>query len=61
MISQVESFLCPDKQETPEEGRRIQRLKRCASTYCNKDEDKTVQKTTTKIKHIKLHLKNLYR
>ena len=27
MISQVESFLCPDKQGTPEEGRRIQRPK----------------------------------
>ena len=32
MISQIESFLYPDKQGTPEEGRRIQRLKRCEKT-----------------------------
>ncbi len=29
MISQVESFLCPDKQGTPEEDGRIQQPKRC--------------------------------
>ena len=28
MVSQVESFLCPDKQGTPEEGRTIQWPKR---------------------------------
>ena len=28
MISQVESFICPDKQGAPEEGRRIERPKR---------------------------------
>ena len=28
MISQVETFLCPDKQGAPEEGRRIKQLKR---------------------------------
>ena len=38
MISQVESFLCPDKQGTPEKGQRIQRLN-VVSTYHNKDED----------------------
>ena len=39
MICQVESFLCPDKQGTPEEGRRIQQPKRCVSINNNKDED----------------------
>ena len=39
MIPQDESFLCSNKQGTPEEGQRIQRLKRCVSTYHNKDED----------------------
>ena len=29
MISPVESFLCPDKQETPEEGQRTQWSKHC--------------------------------
>ena len=43
MISQVESFLCPDKQETPKEGWRIQRLKRCVSTNDNKDEDNSYE------------------
>ena len=38
MISLVESFLCPNKQGTPEEGHRIQRPKHI-STYHNKDED----------------------
>ena len=38
IISLVESFLCPDKQGTPEESRRIQRPKRCVSTNSNKDE-----------------------
>ena len=35
----VESFLYPDKRGTPEEGRRIQRSKRCVLTYHNKDKD----------------------
>ena len=42
MISQVQSFLCPDKQETPEEGQRIQQLK-CVSTNNSKDEDKNLK------------------
>ena len=37
MISQVESFLCPDKPGTPGEGRWIHRPKRFASTNNNKD------------------------
>ena len=37
-ISQVESFLYSDKEETPEEGWRIQRLKHVL-TYHNKDDD----------------------
>ena len=37
--NKVESFLCPDKQETLHEGWNIQRPKRCVST--NKDEDKS--------------------
>ena len=36
MISQVESFLCPYKQD---EGWSIQRSKRCVLTNNNKDED----------------------
>ena len=39
IISQVELFLCPEKQGTPEDGRMLQRPKRCVSTYHNKDED----------------------
>ena len=39
MVSQVESFLCPDKQGTPEEGRRMQRPKPWVTTNNNKDED----------------------
>ena len=35
----VESFLCLDKKEAPEEGRLMQQPKRCASTNNNKDED----------------------
>ena len=41
MISQVEWFLCPDKQGTLEKGQRIQQQKRCISTYRTKDEDKS--------------------
>ena len=44
-ISQVESFLCPDKQGTPEEGRRIQRPKRSEK---NKDEDNSLKTLTDK-------------
>ena len=39
MIFQVESFLYTDKQGIPEEGQRIQWLKRCVSIHHNKDED----------------------
>ena len=39
MISKVESFLYPDKQETPEEDRRIQRPKGYENKNNNKDED----------------------
>ena len=39
MISQIESFLYPEKQGTPEEGRRIQQLERCDTASNNKDED----------------------
>ena len=46
MISQVESFLCSDKQGTSEEGRRIQRLKRCEENY--KDEDNSLKTLTDK-------------
>ena len=38
MISQVESFRCPDKQVTPEEGWRMMQLK-CVSTYHSNDEN----------------------
>ena len=37
IIKLVESFLCPDKQVTPEESRSTQRPKRCEKN--NKDED----------------------
>ena len=42
MISLVESFLCSDKQGTPEEGKRIQQLKYYVSAYHNKDEDNSL-------------------
>ena len=47
MISKVESFLCPDKQVTPEEDRRIQRPKRCEKN--NKDEENSPKTHTDKI------------
>ena len=47
MISQVKSFLCPDKQGTLEEGRRIQRPKRCKKD--NKDEDNSPKTLTDKL------------
>ena len=51
MISQVESFLCQYKQGTPEEGPRIQRLKRCVTSNNNKDEDKCPKNHTQNIAH----------
>ena len=50
MISQVESFLCPYKQGTTEEGKRIQQLKNI-STYNNKDEDNSPKNHTQNIAH----------
>ena len=46
MISQVESFLCSDKQRMPEEGRWIQRPKRSVTTNKNKDEDNSSKNHT---------------
>ena len=46
MISQIESFLCPDKQGTPEKGWRIQWLKHCGKN--NKDEDNSPKTLTDK-------------
>ena len=43
MISQVESFLYPDKQMTLEEGRMIHRPKRYVSTHHNNDEDNSLK------------------
>ena len=48
MISQVETFLCLDKQETPEEGWRIQQPKHCEKN--NKDEDNSPKMLTDKKK-----------
>ena len=45
MISQVESLLYSDRQETPEEDQRVQRLKRRVFIYHNKDEDKQSEKS----------------
>ena len=42
-ISWVETFLYSDKKGKPEEGRRIQQLKRSASKYHNKDENNSVK------------------
>ena len=53
-ISQIESFLCPDKQGTPEEGRRIQQPKRCEKTITTK----TIVRKLLLIKIIKLRLRN---
>ena len=39
MISQVESFLYLDKQETSEEGRKIHQPKHCVSNYHLKNKD----------------------
>ena len=48
MISWVESFLCPDKQGTPEEGQRIEHPKHCVLTNNNKDEDNSQKNHTHK-------------
>ena len=51
-ISLVESFLCPDKQGTPEKGRRIQQPKHCEKN--NKDENnspKTLTDRNTYLHH----------
>ena len=42
MISQVDSFLCPDKQGTPEEGRSIQQPKSRVTTNNNKEKDDNI-------------------
>ena len=47
MISQVESFLCPDQQGTPEEGRWIQQPKRSEKNN-NKAEDNSPKTLTDK-------------
>ena len=47
MISQVESFLCTDKQVTPEEGRKIQRSKH-SEKKPNKNEDNSPKTLTDK-------------
>ena len=57
MIFQVESFLFPDKQGTPEEGRRIQRPKCCGKKTTIKT--KTILRKLLLIKIIKLRLRNL--
>ena len=44
MISWVESFLCQEKQGTPEKGGRIQRPEHCVSTTHSKDEDNIKKK-----------------
>ena len=48
---QFESFPCPDKQGTPEEGRRIKQLKRCVTTNNNKEKDNSLKKKIHKILH----------
>ena len=58
MVSQVESFLCPDKQRTPKKGWRIQRPKRCVSTNNHKNEDSSLKNNNQNNTYIKLHLKN---
>ena len=58
MIPQVESFLCPDKQETPEEGRRK------PGGYSGRNvveitiKMKTIVRKLLLIKIIKPHLRN---
>ena len=57
MISLVESFLCPDKQGTPEEARTIQWPKRYENKITIKM--KTIVRKRLLIKIIKLRLRNL--
>ena len=52
MIFQIESFLCPDKQETSEEVRKIQQPKRCVISNNNKDENNSPKN------HIRDHKQN---
>ena len=47
MISQVESFLCQDKQRTTQEGQKIQQLKYCEEKN-NKDEGNCLKTLTDK-------------
>ena len=49
MISQVKPYLYPEKQRTPEEGRRMQQPKRCVLNSNNKHEDNSPKKITHKI------------
>ena len=51
IISQLESCPCPDKQGTPEEGRRIQRPKRWITTNNNKDEGNSPKNNAQNIAH----------
>ena len=51
MISQVESFLYPNKQRTPEEGQRIQQQKHRVTTNNNEDEDNSPKNNTQNIAH----------
>ena len=59
LISQVESFLCPDKQGTPKEGRRIQWPKHCEKNNEGKDNslktltDKNHQASFQKFRQLK--------
>ena len=49
MIQPAKSFPYPDKQGTPEEGRRIQQSKRCVTTNNNKNENNSLKKVTHEI------------
>ena len=46
---QIKSFPCPDKQGTPEEGWRIQQLKRCVKDNNHKDEDNSLKNNTSSL------------
>ena len=56
MISQVQSFLCSDKQGTPEECQMIQRPKRCEKDPIKM---KTIVQKLLLIKILKNHRRNL--
>ena len=51
MISQVEPFLCTDKQRTTEGGWRIEWPKCCVSINNNKDKDNSLKNYTQNIAH----------